>query len=110
MASRFHSLQFVPKRKELIDDAERKLTQLRLSISLALPHELRTPLAGILGFAEVLADEKNELPADEVVHIGKMLHKAGQKLGRVIENFMTFAHIELVGTDPGGTRHNRIGW
>jgi signal transduction histidine kinase len=88
------------KRKDLIDDAERKLTQLRLSISLALPHELRTPLAGILGFAEVLADEKNELPADEVVHIGKMLHKAGQKLGRVIENFMTFAQIELVGTDP----------
>jgi two-component system sensor histidine kinase/response regulator len=88
------------KRKEIADDVERKLAQLRLSISLALPHELRTPLAGVLGFAEILADEANVLPANEVVRIGKMLHRSGERLGRVIENFMTYAQIEIVGTDP----------
>jgi two-component system sensor histidine kinase/response regulator len=88
------------KRKEIVDDVERKLAQLRLSISLALPHELRTPLAGVLGFAEILADEQNELPPHEIVRIGKMLHRSGERLGRVIENFMTYAQIEIVGTDP----------
>ena len=88
------------KRKEIVDDVERKLAQLRLSISLALPHELRTPLAGVLGFAEILADEENVLPQNEVVRIGKMIHRSGERLGRVIENFMTYAQIEIVGTDP----------
>jgi two-component system, sensor histidine kinase and response regulator len=88
------------KRKEIAEDVERKLAQLRLSISLSLPHEMRTPLAGILGFAEILGDDLNLLAPEEVVRIGKMIHKSGERLGRVIENFMTYAQIEIVGTDP----------
>ena len=88
------------KRKEIVNDVERKLAQLRLSISLALPHELRTPLAGILGFAEILGDEANIIPPNELVRMGKMLYRSGERLGRVIENFMTYAQIEIVGTDP----------
>src|SRR5258706_2323455 len=36
-------------------DAEKKLADLRDSISLALPHELRTPLNGILAYGDILA-------------------------------------------------------
>ena len=88
------------KHSELMDKAEQKLSQLRSSISLALPHEIRTPLAGILGFAEIIGDESNSLSASEMAGFGKMIHKAGQRLQRLLENFMIYAQIEVVASDP----------
>jgi K+-sensing histidine kinase KdpD len=88
------------KHSELMDKAEQKLSELRSSISLALPHEIRTPLAGILGFAEIIGDESNSLSAPEMAEFGKMIHKAGQRLQRLLENFMIYAQIEVVASDP----------
>ena len=42
------------KHKEGHSESERKLAQLRSSISLAMPHEIRTPLNSIIGFTELL--------------------------------------------------------
>jgi len=87
------------KHQELSDEAERKLTQLRTSISLALPHELRTPLTAILGFSDILADEKGTLSQAEIAHMGKAILRAGLGLQRVIENFLIYAQIEVIATD-----------
>jgi signal transduction histidine kinase len=87
------------RHQELSDEAERKLTQLRTSISLALPHELRTPLTAILGFSDILADEKGTLSQAEIAHMGKAILRAGIGLQRVIENFLIYAQIEVIATD-----------
>jgi len=87
------------KHKESADEAERKLSQLRASISLALPHEIRTPLASIIGFAEIFRDDGDKLSGAEVVQCGKLLHKAGKRLQRMVENFVCFSQIELISTD-----------
>jgi signal transduction histidine kinase len=87
------------KHQELSDGAERKLTQLRTSISLALPHELRTPLTAILGFSDILADEKGTLSQAEIAHMGKAILRAGLGLQRVIENFLIYAQIEVIASD-----------
>ena len=85
---------------EMIMEAERKLVQLRSSITLALPHELRTPLASILGFAEIISDEAGGLPASEIARFGKMIHQAGKRLERLLENFTIYAQIEVAAGDP----------
>jgi len=87
------------KHQELSDESERKLTQLRTSISLALPHELRTPLIAILGFSEILSDETGTLSQAEIAHMGKAILRAGVGLQRVIENFLIYAQIEVIATD-----------
>lgn len=92
------------RRAELTETSERKMSALQSSISLALPHELRTPLASILGFAQVLGDENNGLTMDEVVQSGKLIHKAGLRLQRLVENFLTFARIEVALRDPKNFR------
>jgi K+-sensing histidine kinase KdpD len=88
------------KHSDLLEKAEQKLSRLRSSISLALPHEIRTPLAGILGFAEIISDDSNSLSASETAEFGKMIHKAAQRLQRLLENFMIYAQIEVVAADP----------
>jgi signal transduction histidine kinase len=85
------------------EEAEKKLTQLRKQISFALPHELRTPLNGIISNAELLAtNEELPLPVSEIAIMGREISQSGQRLERLIENFLAYAQIELLATDPHG--------
>jgi two-component system, sensor histidine kinase and response regulator len=88
------------KAQALREEAERKLADLRDNISLMLPHELRTPLNGILAYGEILAAEAATLPASEVAEMGQVIRDSGKRLERLIENFLIYAQIELLGADP----------
>src|SRR3989440_6569910 len=81
-------------------EAEKKLTDLRDNLSLMLPHELRTPLNGILAYGEILANDAETLPASEVAEMGKVIHDSGKRLERLIENFLIYAQLEILGSDP----------
>src|SRR6266571_2869199 len=81
-------------------EAEKKLADLRDNISMMLPHELRTPLNGILAYGEILATDSATLPASEVAEMGQVIHDSGKRLERLIENFLIYAQLELLGTDP----------
>jgi two-component system, sensor histidine kinase and response regulator len=87
------------KAQALHDEAEKKLADLRDNISLMLPHELRTPLNGILAYGEMLAADAATLPAQEVAEMGQVIHDSGKRLERLIENFLIYAQIELLGAD-----------
>jgi len=87
------------KAQALREEAEKKLADLRDNISLMLPHELRTPLNGILAYGEILAAEAGNLPAQEVAEMGQVIHDSGKRLERLIENFLIYAQIELLGAD-----------
>jgi signal transduction histidine kinase len=87
------------KTQALRQEAEKTLADLRDNISLMLPHELRTPLNGILAYGEILAAEAGTLPANEVAEMGQVIHDSGKRLERLIENFLIYAQIELLGAD-----------
>jgi two-component system, sensor histidine kinase and response regulator len=87
------------KAQAVREEAEKKLSDLRDNISLMLPHELRTPLNGILAYGEILSAEAATLPPEEVAEMGHVIHESGRRLERLIENFLIYAQIELLGTD-----------
>jgi len=87
------------KAQALRQEAERKLSDLRDNISLMLPHELRTPLNGILAYGEILATEAKTLPPAEIAEMGTVIHDSGKRLERLVENFLIYAQIELLGAD-----------
>ena len=79
--------------------AERKLADLRSNISLALPHELLTPLNGILGFSDILIADHAHLESGEIVSMAQAIRDSAKRLHRLIENFLIFAQIELLQAD-----------
>src|SRR5947208_8821280 len=81
-------------------EAEKKLADLRDNISMMLPHEMRTPLNGILAFGEILANEASTLPPHEVADMGRTIHDSGKRLERSIENFLIYSQLELLRADP----------
>lgn len=80
--------------------SDEKLTQLRDSISLAMPHELMTPLNGIIGFSSILLSDVSNLSQADIAEFAQHIHDSAQRLQRVIENFLLYSQIELTATDP----------
>jgi signal transduction histidine kinase len=87
------------KHQTVREVAERKLAELRSSISLALPHELLTPLNGILGFSDILISDHTRLQSEEIVSMAEAIRDSAKRLHRLIENFLIFAQIELLQAD-----------
>jgi len=81
-------------------EAEKKLSDLRDNLSLMLPHELRTPLNGLLAYGEILRSDAANLGPAEVAEMGQVIHESAKRLERLVENFLIYAQLELIGTDP----------
>ena len=88
------------KAQALRQQAEKKLADLRDNISLMLPHELRTPLNGIVAYGEILSTDAANLPPAEIAEMGQVIYQSGKRLERLVENFLIYAQIELLGADP----------
>jgi signal transduction histidine kinase len=88
------------KAKTVREEAERKLADLRDNISMMLPHEMRTPLNGILAYGEILAADAPTMTPKEIAEMGQVIYDSGKRLERLIENFLIYAQLELLNTDP----------
>ncbi len=83
------------------EEAERKFSNLRNQITMMLPHEMRTPLNGIISNAELLASAvEMPLPPGEIAEMGREISESGQRLERLIENFLVYAQLQIVAADP----------
>ncbi len=87
------------KQAALLAATRQKMDELRASISLALPHELRTPLHGILGFCNLIAQDVKTLSPEDITDLAIRIQKAAERLQRLIENFLIYAQLEVLGAD-----------
>lgn len=87
------------KKATLEKHSQKKLDELRNSITLSLPHELRTPLNGIMGLSELLVEESDILERQEIREMAEGIHKSSERLLRLIQNFLLYADLELITTD-----------
>jgi two-component system, sensor histidine kinase and response regulator len=83
------------KQQTVREHAEKKLADLRANISLALPHELLTPLNGIMGFAELLISDPAGLNPEEVMSMSQAIRDSADRLNHVIGNILVFVQLEL---------------
>jgi two-component system, sensor histidine kinase and response regulator len=73
---------------------------LRTNIMYALPHEMRTPLHLILGFAQMLEMNHASATGADIVQATGAIIKAGQRLERLVENYLVYAQLEVLASDP----------
>ncbi|WP_341531207.1 response regulator [Nostoc sp. UHCC 0302] len=80
--------------------AQKKLDNLRNSIALSLPHEMRTPLNGILGFSQLLMEESETLDSHTIREMAEGIYQSGERLFTLIQNFLLYAELEIMASDP----------
>jgi len=88
------------QRDVLRQNAEKKLEDLRASLTLALPHEMVTPLNGIFGLAQLLTTEAASLNAGEVAEFGQNILSSAERLQHTVQNFLLYGQLEILSTDP----------
>lgn len=89
------------KKQEIIDQqTEEKLGELRENLSVALPHELRTPLSGILGFSDLILYQLEDLSLPEIREMVEQIKESGERLYKLIQHFLCYAELEIIAKTP----------
>ena len=88
------------KRTAIVHQFETTLRLLRKNITYALPHELKTPLTGILGYGNMLLIEPEKLKSEDILEYATWIVKSGERLQRLIENYLVYAQLEILSSDP----------
>lgn len=73
-----------------------ELDQWKHNMALMLPHELNTPLTGILGCAECILDEAADHDLEEIGTLSKTIISSGNRLHRLIKNFLFYIQLTIV--------------
>jgi signal transduction histidine kinase len=81
-------------------DVDQELDKFRSNITRSLPHELLTPLNGILGMSDLLSNYYDTMDADEVQSCLADIKTSSERLHRLIQNFLLFAQLELFQSNP----------
>lgn len=88
------------QRRATIEQAsQQKLDELRHNLTRSLPHELLTPLNGILGYATFLCEDSEEIEAEEIYVMGQSIRQSAERLHHLIQNFLLYAQLELIQDD-----------
>ena len=82
------------RKKSLQKYYELQFDDIKTSFVRSLPHEFRTPLHAILGYAQILQEESG-LPAEEVKEIGAFIDKSGRRLHHLLENMILFGELQF---------------
>lgn len=83
------------KQQQVSTQASKKLEELRASMSITVPHEMRTPLNGILGYSDIMRRQFDDLEPLEVGRMAERIYKNAKRLERLVENYLLYAQMEI---------------
>lgn len=84
------------KNEALRQRSEMKMNALRDSIGFSMPHELNTPLAAILGFAETIKTDHQLLSPEDIGEMAGYIIDSASRLRETIKKFLMFTHLQIL--------------
>lgn len=93
-------LTSVKTRIEKKKSIEKSVEELRTSIAMYVPHELRTPLVSILGYSDLMISDFEMLNTQQLLEMLGDIKKSGLRLHERIEKFVLYAKLKTaIATD-----------
>lgn len=83
--------ELMEKKKEISE----KVEQLKSSLLMTLPHEVRTPLNQILGLTDYLKQSLDEVDKEETLEILEDVHSSAVRLRRLFENYLYLSALTI---------------
>ncbi|MGJ5674785.1 MAG: hybrid sensor histidine kinase/response regulator [Nostochopsis sp.] len=76
--------------------SQAKLDELRNNIAHSLPHELNTPLNGILGMSQFLIENRDLIDESEEIKIAESIYTSANRLHKLTKRFLLYSNLELI--------------
>ncbi|MDK1377801.1 MULTISPECIES: sensor histidine kinase KdpD [unclassified Sinorhizobium] len=98
------------ERIQLVADVDRarlaaEADRLRSALLTSISHDLKTPLAAIMGAAGTLRDYSASMPEDDRVDLLSTVVDESERLNRFITNLLDMTRIESGATQPNASSH-----
>jgi two-component system, sensor histidine kinase and response regulator len=84
----------IQRRDQQFRQALEKVAQFQDNIAAMLPHELRTPVSGILGAASMVTQMTDSLSKDEMREFHECIQLSAERMSRMIENCLLYIHLK----------------
>lgn len=75
-------------------DEARRSDAAKTAFLATMSHELKTPLNGIIGFAELLSQGSGQIPDEKHREFSRCILDAGQRMYQSVDNVLTMAKLE----------------
>lgn len=85
-------------------ELESRMDELRGAVIRTLPHELRTPLFGLLGYMDLIQLDAERYSKEEIVQMIAVMERFGRRLEHLVENYLLYAQLEILRQDESRTR------
>lgn len=92
-------LSAIKTRLNKTQEIKERFQELRQNITQKLPHELRTPLVSIIGYAQLLMDRYKENQDPAIIEYSKSIYDAGIRLNKMIQNFLVYTKLKFASND-----------
>ncbi len=86
---------FSQLQRDTIDALSQNLQTLKGNITRQFPHELNTPLNGIVGVLNLLQDSHRQMDPDDVDELLELAVQSAQRLEKLSQKFLHYAELEL---------------
>jgi signal transduction histidine kinase len=94
-------LHDMTRRKQAEEERERLLVELE-AFAHTVAHDLKTPLAVLIGYSAMLHDEMGQLSPGEVAQAVAVIERTGQKMDNIIEELLLLASVRKMEEVPVG--------
>ncbi len=93
-----NSIQTRLRKSQIIKDkSDKRLEEIRYSLTVSLPHELYTPLNGIMGYSQLLKNDIDSYSKEDLNDILDHLYTSAQRLNKIISNYVYYLSLlELI--------------
>lgn len=110
--SRSEVLSAVEARLRRAESVGKKLRDqiagMRQLLARSLPHEILTPLNGILGLSAMLVEEYESMRRGEIMELAKGISASGENLHRLVRRFLVYSEMQLALADADQTARLRM--
>jgi signal transduction histidine kinase len=73
----------------------KKSEQSRSALFSIMAHDIKNPLAGIIGLSSIIQDDFRELSREEIHTMAARLNTSAQNLNRLLDSLLEWSHVEL---------------
>lgn len=73
--------------------SKKQLDEIRYSLTVSLPHELYTPLNGIMGYSQLLKNDIHSYSKEDLDDILDHLYTSAQRLNKIISNYVYYLSL-----------------
>ncbi len=85
---------------------ESNMTNLRKNLSMAIPHELLTPLTGITSASKIFLENPDLLETEDIVELGTQIYSSATRMQTIVNKFIEFSRLLVIANDESSlTEH-----